>query len=86
MNQYHQINLALDMLLGSEARAIWLCSRVDEQPSHVIAKEFGKTVGEINDILKTCDWAINTCIQVDDPNRVPLPTAVNGFHDIGDGE
>lgn len=87
MNKYNEINKLLDDVLGTEARAIWLCSRIDEKPSHVIAKEFGKSVGEINDILKTCDWAIGKFVSVPkDPPKSPVPVAVNGFHDIGDGE
>lgn len=87
MNKYMEINELLDKVLGPEARAIWLCARVDEKPSYVIAREFNKSVGEINDILKTADFAVEEFIKLEpEPRKPPVKPAINGFHAIGDGE
>lgn len=85
MNKYQEINELLDHLLGPVGRAIWLAARVDDKELYVIAKEHELPLGQVRDILATCDWAIDRMDWA--PKQQPLPLyhpCYEGFHQMGD--
>lgn len=86
-NDYQRANMMLDSLLGAQARAVWLCARVDGTPVHVIAAEQELSIGAVRDMLATADWILDRlAIVPPEPAKPPLRPCLGGFHQIGDGE
>ena len=81
MNSYQTANLALEVLLGTEAKAIWLSSRVDEKSIAEIAKDFKLSRGRVREVLAAADFAVEQAALAPaaEPKR-PLRTNWNGFH------
>jgi len=81
LNDYQKANMLLDVLLGSQARAIWLCARVDGKDVREIAKEHRISVGRARELLASADYAIEQAklAPVEPPKR-PLRTNWNGFN------
>ena len=87
MNEWQRVNEALDTVLGSRLRAIWLCVKVDEKPLHVVAKEFDRTVAEIKAAVDLADWVLERAdLAPKIPPKPPLKPCYEGFHQMGDGE
>lgn len=86
MNEWQKANEALDTVLGSRLRAIWLCVRVDEKPLHVVAGEFETSVAEIQSALDLCDWTLERAdLAPKIPPKPEYKTCWDGFHQMGDG-
>lgn len=81
MNAYQTANMALEVLLGTDAKAIWLSSRVDGKSVAEIAKDFKIGRGRVREVLAAADFAVEQAALAPAPEpKRPLRTNWNGFH------
>jgi hypothetical protein len=87
MNAYQKASNTLDILLGTQGRAIWMAARLDEVPVRAIAKEHELSTDVVREIVLNCDYVIELADIAPKEERTGVyHPCYEGFHQMGDGE
>ena len=96
MNKYRDMVAAIGEVLTADERAAWLAHYEDGLPLYQIANEWEGTVQGIPltrvwELINEANYKLvkiagDFAKAFDEPEKPDLPVAVNGFHQMGDGE